>query len=127
LWRLHGRGLAGELLGRGGIDGVRRDALVEGGHKRERLERGARLALSLVGEIERLLSVVVAATHRAHASGHVVEDGHGRVEAYPRGAAVGGLLGLVLKREVERRGDVEPAAECLAGAVLVDELLTEPR
>ena len=90
----------------------------------ERLERRARLALALDGEVELALAVVRAADHREHRARVVVDRHERRLRAFgilehlrDRGA------GQLLEAEVERRVDAQPAAEHAAGAVLVDELL----
>ena len=113
------------LRGRG-EDLVGRAPLLERCHQGEGLERGSRLPLALGGEVERLRPVVIAADHRLDAAGDVVEHDDGRVQADASGAVGGDLLHLVLEREVEGRGDLEAAAERLAGAVLVDQLLAQP-
>src|SRR5215216_1675672 len=101
--------------------------LLQGRDERERLERGARLAVTLCGQVERLLLVVVAPDHRPHATGRVVDYDHGGRGSETCDVVRGDLLDALLEVEVERGGDAEPTAEGLAGAELVDHLLAEPR
>ena len=57
----------------------RRDALLERVREHERLERRARLALALHGEVELALVEVLAADHREHVAGARVDrDERGR-------------------------------------------------
>ena len=102
----------------------RRDALLQRGRERERLERRARLPFSLNGEVELALVEVAPAEHRQHAAvARVGGDERGR------GAAVRGqplrdrLPRDLLQVEVDRRPDLEAAAERPPGAVLVDQQL----
>ena len=99
----------------------------------ERLERGAGLALALGREVERRLRVVVAADHRAHLAGLVLDRHHRRARAgLVREPVADRGRGRLLDLRVERRLDGEAAGEGapgaeLAAAELVDDLLLDPR
>ena len=116
-----------ELLGFRAVDVRGRDALAERGDEGERLHRRSGLALAVGRQVERRLVVVVAADHREHAAGRVVDHDDRGGGLDPADVVVDGLLGLALEVEVERRLDVQSAAERLAGAVVVDDLLAQPR
>ncbi len=83
--------------------------------------------MAVGGEVEGRLLEVRPADHRAYRGGVVVEhhDRRGRLDAGE--PARDDRLHLALEVEVEGRGDLEAAAEGLAGAVAIDELLAQPR
>ena len=104
-----------------------RVALLQRRGEDERLDRRARLALALGGEVERARRVVAPADHRAHLAALVVDGDHGGRRPGGVGQVlVDRLLGRRLELEVERRVHLEPALERLAGAELVDQLLADP-
>ena len=80
-----------------------------------------------VARLNGRVRVVAPADHRAHLAGLVVDrdDGRGRARWVGQ-VLVDRVLGRVLEVEVERRVDLQPALERLAGAELVDELLADP-
>ena len=98
----------------------------------ERLERRARLALALGGEVERRAVVVVAADHRADLAGLVVDRHQRGARAAGVGQpgadrVVGGLLEAPVDRGLDRQAALERLARAgLAAAELVDHLLLDP-
>jgi hypothetical protein len=113
--------------------GVRRDALPQRLREDERLDRRAGLAGALSRQVERRGAVVVAADHRPHLAGAVLDRHDRRARAVGvRQPLLDGGLGGVLKVAVDRRLDREPALEraaraLLAAAQAVDDLLLDPR
>jgi hypothetical protein len=105
----------------------------EGLGEHERLERGARLALALRGEVERLGRVVVAADHRAHLAVAVVEHHHRRARPAVHGshcwmARWAASCELDVERRLDRQATLERLTGAdLAAAELVDHLLADPR
>ncbi len=106
--------------------GRRRDPLPERGGEHERLERGARLALGLRGEVELALAVVLAADHGEHlAVPRVDRDQRGGRPVRVRQHVPDRLTGEALQVEVDRRRDLESAAEDLRRALGLDQLLLD--
>ena len=83
--------------------------------------------MALRREVERALLEVGAADHRPHAAGLVVDRDQRRARADAAEARRDRLLGRLLELEVERRADLQAAAERVTAAVAVDELLLDPR
>ena len=111
----------------GGPHRVGRDAVLERGGEVEGLERRARLALALGGEVERAFVVVAPADHRAHLAGRVFDRDQRGGRAFGVGeVVVDGLFGGALQFEVERRLDLQAAVEGALGAVAFDHLLLHP-
>ena len=110
-----------------GPGGVRRDSVLQRRGQVECLERGARLALAVGGQVERAFVVAAPADHRAHLAGGVF-DRHDR-----RGGAAGvgevvvdRLFGGALQFEVERRLHAQASVEGARSAVAFDHLLLDP-
>ena len=104
----------------------RRDSLAQRGREHERLEGRARLPLALDGQVELALAVVVAADHRLdRAVARVDRDERGRRAVGFRQPLRDRVARRLLELEVDRRRDPQTAAEHLAGAVLVDQLLLD--
>ena len=102
-----------------------RDALVHRRREDDRLERRAGLPPRLRGEVELALPEVPPAEHRLHGAGR--ED---RSRREPRPGRRGcrrtfsiAARGLQLELHVDRRRDLQPAAEHPPGSVVRDELV----
>jgi hypothetical protein len=101
--------------------------VLQGGGQVERLERGARLALALGGEVEGAFVVVAPAHHRAHLAGRVFDRHERGARAFRIGqVVVDRLFGGALQFQVERRLDAQAAVEGARGAVAFDHLLLHP-
>ena len=101
-----------------------RDSLPEGGREHERLEGGAGLALALDGQVELAFVEIVAAVHgeyfpgsrpdRDESRGWSIRIGQNGLDRLPRES---------LETQVDRRLDVQAAAEYSARPVFRDQLL----
>src|SRR6185503_8554990 len=90
------------------------------------LEGGARLSMTLGGEVEGPVLEVGAAHHSPDPAGLVVDRHQRRTRPDAREAARDRLLGGALVVEVERRADLEAATERGAGPVPRCELVLHP-
>ena len=103
-----------------------RDALLQRGRERDRLEGRARLALALDREVELALVEVASAEHGEHAAVARVDGDEGCRRPTVRGQPLRDRLPRdLLQVEIDRRPDLEPAAERPPGSVLVDEQLLD--
>ena len=115
-------GIDRHLLGDEGR--ARCNALLQRGRKHEGLEGGARLPLALHGEIELALAEVVAAEHGEDAA-------VARIDRHQRRRRAGRVReplpdrvpGHLLELEIDRRVDLQSAAEDAPRPVTIDQLL----
>src|SRR5919106_6942846 len=83
--------------------------------------------MTVGGEVEGVVLVVVAADHRLDAAGLVVEDDHRGGGRDARQRALRDLLRGVLHLYIERGVNGEAAAESPPRAIEIDDLLAQPR
>ena len=117
---LRGEPQRGRRVARAG----RIDALLHGGDERHDLERRARPALAVGGEVELRVLVLRRGRHRADVAVARVDAHDRRRRCALEAQAVGDRLArLLLEFEVDRRPDPQPAAAHELLAVALDELV----
>jgi len=112
-------------VGRGAVDRLRADTLLQRGDKDERLERGAGLPLTLRGQVELVLPEVATAHHRDDLAGAVANGDQRDFRVACRSQLGGGLECFLLDVGLKRRVDAQASAVDAFGTQLLDELLTD--